>query len=188
MTTTQTRNVERSRCEQLRMFAGKLRHAGLQMVVLGQPRRDNWFGDQLQWLYVPKGYPFHRVGWSSRVAPYLAPPGCEALYVEMASRRQEQVPESETLAALAALGVRAHDQPVHVYRSYWHEYAYPVETLETRAAVDGIERAFAEEGWAIATSGRFGAWYYDSMCECIEHAARTVARLARRLQGAGGTR
>jgi protoporphyrinogen oxidase len=182
------RHAGRSRLEQLREFAGKLRHAGLQVVVLGQPRRDNRFGSRLQWLYVPEGYPFHRVGWSSRVAPYLAPRGCEALYLEVASGRQEQVPEREILAALAALGVRAHDQPVHVYRSYWHEYAYPVETLETRAAVEGIERVFAEEGWEIATSGRFGAWYYDSMCECIDHATRTVARLARRFQDAEVTR
>jgi protoporphyrinogen oxidase len=181
------RHVGRGRREQLSEFAGKLRHAGLQVVVLGQPQRDNRFGDQLQWLYVPEGYPFHRVGWSSRVAPYLAPPGCEALYLEVASGRREQAPEGEILAALAALGVRAHDQPVHVYRSYWHEYAYPVETLETRAAVEGIGRALAEEGWGIATSGRFGAWYYDSMCECIEHAAETVARLADGFQGKGVT-
>lgn len=183
LVTTPTRHAER-RHEQLREFAGLLRHVGLQVVVLGQPQRDRRFGDQLQWLYVPEGYPFHRVGWSSRVASYLAPPGCETLYLEVASRRQNQVPEDEILAALAALGVRAHDQPVHVYRSYWHEYAYPVETLETRAAVDGINRVFAEEGWMMATSGRFGAWYYDSMCECIEHAARAVAHLARQLQHA----
>ena len=106
----------------------------------------------------------------------------------MASGRHEQAAEGEVLAALAALGVRAQDQPVHVYRSYWHEYAYPVETLETRAAIEGIERVFAEEGWDIATSGRFGAWYYDSMCECIEHATETVARLARRLQNMEVTR
>jgi protoporphyrinogen oxidase len=182
------REVEQARRERLRECAGQLRHVGLQLVVLGQPRRGGRFGDELQWLYVPDGYPFHRVGWSSRVAPYLAPPGCEALYLEVASRRQEQVPESEILAALSALGVRAHDQPVHVYRAYWHEYAYPVETLETRAAVDGIGRVFAEAGWQIATTGRFGAWYYDSMCECIEHATRTVARLARQFQVAGGIR
>ena len=150
-------------------------------------QRENRFGNQLQWLYVPEGDPFHRVGWSSRVAPYLAPPGCEALYLEVASGRQEQAPEGEVLAALAALGVRAQDQPVHVYRSYWHEYAYPVETLETRAAIEGIERVLAEEGWGIATSGRFGAWYYDSMCECIEHACGTVARLADRFQDRGAT-
>lgn len=182
------RRAGRSRREQLREFAGKLRHAGLQVIVLGQPHRDNRFGDQLQWLYVPEGYPFHRVGWSSRVAPYLAPPGCEALYLEVASAREEQASEGDILAALAALGVRAQDQPVHVYRSYWHEYAYPVETLETRAAVDGIERVFAEEGWDIATSGRFGAWYYDSMCECIEHATQAVTRLARRFQETEVTR
>lgn len=182
------RHAGRGRREQLREFAGKLRHAGLQVVVLGQPQRDNRFGDQLHWLYVPEGYPFHRVGWSSRVAPYLAPPGCEALYLEVASGRQDQVPEGEILTALAALGVRAQDQPVHVYRSYWHEYAYPVETLETRAAVDGIERTLTEEGWEIATSGRFGAWYYDSMCECIEHATQTVTRLARRFQDTGVAR
>ena len=182
-----TREVGRSRHEQLREFAGRLRHTGLEVVVLGQPRRANRFGDELQWLYVPDGYPFHRVGWSSRVASYLAPPGCETLYIELSSRRQGQVPEGETLAALAALGVRAPDQPAHVYRSYWHEYAYPVETLETRVAVDGIGRAFADEGWQIATSGRFGAWHYDSMCECIEHATQTVARLARRFRDTGVT-
>jgi protoporphyrinogen oxidase len=186
--TTPARHMERSRREQLREFASKLRHAGLQVVVFGQPHRDNRFGNELHWLYVPKGYPFHRVGWSSRVASYLAPPGCEALYLEVASRRQEQVPEGEILAALAVLGVRAQDQPVHVYRSYWHEYAYPVETLETRVAVDGIERVLSTEGWNIAVSGRFGAWYYDSMCECIEHAAQTVARLTQSFHDTGVTR
>ena len=44
-----------SRREQLSEFAGKLRHAGLQVIVLGQPHRDNRFGDELQWLYVPEG-------------------------------------------------------------------------------------------------------------------------------------
>ncbi|MDQ3919577.1 MAG: FAD-dependent oxidoreductase [Acidobacteriota bacterium] len=179
--------VGRSRREQLRGFGGRLRHAGLQVALLGQPRRDNRFGDELQWLYVPEGYPFHRVGWSSRVAPYLAPSGCETLYVELSSSRQAQVAEDEVLAALAALGVRAPDQPAHVYRSYWHEYAYPVETLDTRGAVDSIGRVFTDEGWRIATSGRFGAWYYDSICECIEHATQTVARLARGFQGVGVT-
>ena len=47
---------------------------------------------------------------------------------------------------------------------------------------------FSEEGWEIAISGRFGAWYYDSMCECIEHATRTVARLAGRIQETEVTR
>jgi protoporphyrinogen oxidase len=182
------RHMERRRREQLCEYAGKLRHVGLQVVALGQPQRDNRFGDQLQWLYVPEGYPFHRVGWSSRVAPYLSPPGCETLYLEVASQQQEQAPEGEVLAALAALGVRAGDQPVHVYRSYWHDYAYPVETLETRAAVEGVGRVFDEEGWEIATSGRFGAWYYDSICECIEHATQTVARLTQRFQATEVTR
>lgn len=184
LVTAPTCQVKGIRCEQLRSFASKLRHAGLQVVVLGQPHYENRFGNEIQWLYVPKGYPFHRVGWSSRVASYLAPAGCEALYVELASHQQSQVCESDVLAALAALGVRVQDQPVDVYRSYWHEYAYPVETLLTRGALDGIQGVFAQEGWDIATTGRFGAWYYDSICECIEHARQTVAALTKRFQDA----
>ncbi|HCF26148.1 MAG TPA: hypothetical protein DEV81_02740, partial [Cyanobacteria bacterium UBA11049] len=184
LVTTPKCQVKRIRCQQLRELASKLRHAGLQVAVLGQPHYENRFGNEIQWLYVPKGYPFHRVGWSSRVASYLAPAGCEALYVELASHQQSQVCEGDVLAALAALGVRVQDQPVDVYRSYWHEYAYPVETLETRQALDGIQGVFAEEGWTIATTGRFGAWYYDSICECIEHARQTVAAFTKRFQDA----
>jgi hypothetical protein len=76
----------------------------------------------------------------SRAAPYLTPPGCESFYLEVVT--EAPVPEGEILAAL---GMRARDQLVHVYRSNWHEYTYPVETLETRGAVESVSRVFAEE-------------------------------------------
>lgn len=140
----------------------------LNIGARGQPPAD-W-----HWIYVPeKRYPFYRVNVFSTAMPSMAPPGCASICVEMADRGPiSDAVVRDTAAALVAAGALGHADDVVFAEPKQIEYAYVVFDQHyyeaTRAIFTFLERN------AIFPRGRYGAWTYNAMEDCVL-AGREVA-------------
>jgi protoporphyrinogen oxidase len=142
------------------------------------------------WIYVPEErYPFYRVGVYSNAVAAMAPAGRGALYVEL-SERGPLPPAAELTAevahGLAAAGAIRDPNDVlfaqlreltHAYVIFDHAYYRTTRFL----------RAWLERR-GIYPRGRYGAWTYNSMEDCIiagRDVARGLSRAAGPAPGAG---
>jgi protoporphyrinogen oxidase len=178
------RGEDQHRIREVRTHVEGLRPVALQVVAIGQldegtrgPLAD--LDPKVQWLYLPdRTLKIHRVGWASRVVPYLAPPDCESLYVEFGARTAHECLDMPTvLAELARIGVRREDQPVHLYQSRWFSHAYPLTEVDTPQRMAVVRAILDESGWGIGLAGRFGRWVYDSAHESVADSFRLVEQL-----------
>lgn len=135
-------------------------------------------GVDLHWVYVPEDrYPFYRVGAYSNFSDALVPPGCGALYVELASRER---PDLDTLvpevaAGLAEMGIIGGVGDIAFVRARHLQHAYVVYDHAYRAALDTIHPFLLEHG--VRSCGRYGAWEYSAMEDALlegRAAARAV--------------
>jgi protoporphyrinogen oxidase len=142
----------------------------LNIGARGQPPAD-W-----HWIYVPeKRYPFYRVNVFSTAMPSMAPAGCSSICVEMADRGP--IPDAavrDTAAALLAAGALRDVNDVVFAEPKQIEYAYVVYDQHYYEATRVIF-AFLEQN-AIHPRGRYGAWTYNAMEDCLL-AGREVAAL-----------
>jgi len=142
----------------------------LNIGARGQPPAD-W-----HWIYVPeKRYPFYRVNVFSTAMPSMAPAGCSSICVEMADRGP--IPDAavrDTVAALVAAGALNDVNDVVFAEPKQIEYAYVVFDQHYYEATRVIF-AFLEQN-AIHPRGRYGAWTYNAMEDCVL-AGREVAAL-----------
>jgi protoporphyrinogen oxidase len=142
----------------------------LNIGARGQPPAD-W-----HWIYVPEArYPFYRVNVFSTAMPSMAPAGCSSICVEMADRGP--IPDAavrDTAAALAAAGALRDVNDVVFAEPKEIEYAYVVFDQHYYEATRVIF-AFLEQN-AIHPRGRYGAWTYNAMEDCVL-AGREVAAL-----------
>ncbi|MBL4684405.1 MAG: FAD-dependent oxidoreductase [Nannocystaceae bacterium] len=117
------------------------------------------------WVYVPEmDIPFFRVGIYSNALPAMAPPGCGSLYVELSDR--DTPPDLPTIFKhLAAMGAITRPEDVLFARM-----------REVRCAYVMFDHAYAEatatiHAWLatqdILSTGRYGAWIYNSMEDSI---------------------
>jgi protoporphyrinogen oxidase len=138
-------------------------------VATKSPPPADW-----HWIYVPeKRYPFYRVGIFSNAVPAMAPPGKGALYVELADR----APISETViresaAALAEAGAIAAADDILFADRKEIQYAYVVFDEHYYPATTAIFHFL--EAHDIYPRGRYGAWTYNAMEDCVL-AGREVA-------------
>ena len=144
----------------------------LNVATRTAPRAD------FHWIYVPEEkYPFYRVGIYSNAVPSMAPPGHGALYVELSDRgpmpRVDDV-MPDVARALAAAGAINSADDVLFAELRELKYAYVVFDDHYYAAVETITKYL--EANAIYPRGRYGAWTYNAMEDCIL-AGRDVARL-----------
>ena len=162
------REAARLRCTTLRY---------LNIGARGKPRAD-W-----HWIYVPeKRYPFYRVNVFSTAMPSMAPEGCSSICVEMADRGPiSETARRDTLAALVEAGALGSVDDVVFAEERQIEYAYVVFDQHYYQATRTIF-AFLEAN-GIHPRGRYGAWTYNAMEDCVL-AGREVAAL---VDGAGGT-
>ena len=146
----------------VRAAAGLLRATQVTYWDIGLARPNA--PDDPHWIYFPDpAIPFYRVGSASAVLPGMAPPGHSSMYVEMAHPQGTACPASDAdvLQALRRVGLLGpHEEPVlwckntldHGYAIMDHRYG------PARATV----LAWLESQNIIST-GRYGAWIYDSM-------------------------
>jgi protoporphyrinogen oxidase len=148
----------------------------LNIAARGKPPAD-W-----HWIYVPeKRYPFYRVNVFSTAMPSMAPEGCSSICVEMADRGPvSEAALRETVAALVEAGALGHADDVVFIEEKQIEYAYVVFDQHYYAATRAIF-AFLEAN-GIHPRGRYGAWTYNAMEDCVV-AGREVAGLIDRTAG-----
>ena len=142
----------------------------LNIGARGKPRED------LHLIYVPgKRYPFYRVNVFSNAMSSMAPEGCSSICVEMADRGPiTEASLRDTTAALVAAGALRSASDVVFTEGQQIEYAYVVFDQHYYEATRAIF-AFLE-GSGIYPRGRYGAWTYNAMEDCVL-AGRDVAAL-----------
>jgi protoporphyrinogen oxidase len=126
------------------------------------------------WIYVPeRRYPFYRVGIFTNAMASMAPPGGASLYVELADRAP--VTESgvrDVLNGLTEAGAIRGPEDVVFAELKEIQYAYVVFDHHYYASTTEIFRFL--EANDIYPRGRYGAWTYNAMEDCVI-AGREVA-------------
>jgi protoporphyrinogen oxidase len=142
----------------------------LNIGARGKPR-DDW-----HWIYVPeKRYPFYRVNVFSTAMSNMAPEGCSSICVEMADRGPiTETALRDTTAALVAAGALERAADVVFSEERQIEYAYVVFDQHYYQATRAIFGFLEASG--IYPRGRYGAWTYNAMEDCVL-AGREVASL-----------
>jgi protoporphyrinogen oxidase len=153
--------------------AGRLRCTTLRYLNIGarRPPPADW-----HWIYVPeKRYPFYRVNVFSTAMSTMAPPGCASICVEMADRGPiSEATVRETAAALVGAGALVDAADVVFAEPKRIEYAYVVFDQHYYDATRAIFGFLEANG--IYSRGRYGAWTYNAMEDCVL-AGREVAAL-----------
>ncbi|HEY2730649.1 MAG TPA: FAD-dependent oxidoreductase [Polyangia bacterium] len=135
------------------------------------------------WIYVPETkYPFYRVNVFSSAMPTMAPAGAASICVEMSDRGPigDAALRDSILALTAAGALTSPDDVVFAERKEI-QYAYVVFDDHYYAATRAIF-AFLEAN-GIYPRGRYGAWTYNAMEDCVL-AGREVAALVDALPAA----
>jgi len=137
------------------------------------------------WIYFPEPeFSFYRVGVPSNLSDAMAPPGCSSLWAERSLLRDEPYDETlvveETIDDLRRAGIlRRADRVVH-RRVGVLDPAYVIYDRHRARVLP--EMLATLEGMGIQSTGRFGAWEYNSMEGAmqagIEAAAWVRGRLA----------
>jgi protoporphyrinogen oxidase len=138
-------------------------------VATRSPAAADW-----HWLYVPeKRLPFYRVGIYSNAVASMAPAGAASLYVELADRGPVSAATlSDVAQGLAEIGAIGSPGDIRFADAREIKYAYVVFDEHYQAATTAIFRFL--ESHAIYPRGRYGAWTYNAMEDCLL-AGREVA-------------
>jgi protoporphyrinogen oxidase len=157
--------------DDIEVHASRLRCTSLRYLNVATRSRPpaDW-----HWIYVPeKRLPFYRVGIYSNAAASMAPAGTASLYVELADRGPvSETTLSDVAQGLAAIGATASPGDIRFADAREIKYAYVVFDEHYAAATTAIFRFL--ESHAIYPRGRYGAWTYNAMEDCLL-AGREVA-------------
>ena len=158
--------------------AEKLRANCVTCVNLGLKRANPEFS-QYQWIYLPEPrFAAYRVGFYSRFAETMAPPGRESVYVEIA-HPPEQSDEEVAAAAIAdmiELGAIAGPEDVDTVFPVRIPCAYVIHDHAAGPIRADLHRELERRG--ITVAGRYANWEYSAMEDAIVdgiHAGRRVA-------------
>jgi protoporphyrinogen oxidase len=133
---------------------------------------------QYQWIYLPEAeYAAYRVGFYSRFADSMAPPGRESVYVEIA--HPPDADEDEVVAAAIAdmvrLGAIESEDAVDVVFPVRIEYAYVIHDHAAGPIRAAIHAELAARDVVVA--GRYANWEYSAMEDAIVDGLRAAERL-----------
>jgi protoporphyrinogen oxidase len=147
----------------------------LNVATRTAPRED------YHWIYVPeRQYPFYRAGIFTNAMASMAPPGGASLYVEMAARGP--VGESairDAMSGLVAAGALSGPQDVVFVEPKEIEYAYVIFDHHYYAATTAIFSFL--DAHDIFPRGRYGAWTYNAMEDCVLAGREVAATIESRL-------
>lgn len=135
------------------------------------------------WIYVPeRRYPFYRAGIFTNAMASMAPPGGAALYVELADRGPvSEALVREVLAGLTEAGALRGPEDVVFVEPKELAYAYVVFDHAYYAATTAIFRFL--EAHDIYPRGRYGAWTYNAMEDCLLAGREVAATIDGRIAG-----
>jgi protoporphyrinogen oxidase len=158
---------------EIEAHAARLRCTTLRYVNIGSRAKPpaDW-----HWIYVPETkYPFYRVNVFSSAMPSMAPPDGAAICIEMSDRGPVgEAALRDSIAALQAAGAVTSPEDVVFAERKEIQYAYVVFDDHYYPATRAIF-AFLEAN-DIHPRGRYGAWTYNAMEDCVL-AGREVASL-----------
>jgi protoporphyrinogen oxidase len=169
----------------LRAAAASLTHVSVRVVNLGV--RGPAARPGAQWIYFPgPEAPYHRLGFPCALTPAMAPQGHHSIVAEIAFRPGDAQPpqqsEQATRQALLAAGLLASERDIVHSRVLDIAEAYVVFDRARRDVLPALLAWYVEHD--VLPLGRYGAWDYLSMEDCLRHgrqaAAWVVARRARR--------
>jgi protoporphyrinogen oxidase len=152
-------------------------------VNLGLRRPVPGFGEA-QWVYLPeRRFRAYRVGFYNRLSDAMSPPGCEAVYVEIA--HAADAAEREVVAAaltdLTALGAIEGAGDVELVVPVRIPGAY---VIHDRHCAPARERILGElAGRGLHMIGRYGRWEYASIEDALEQGIDAATRLLGTLHG-----
>ncbi len=167
--------------EALRAAAAELSHVSVRAVNLGvkgpPPHPD------AQWIYFPEeALPFHRIGLPTALTPAMAPAGHHSLVAEIAFRPDEdrgaEASLDATLAGLVSTGLLASPHDVVHARVVDIPEAYVVFDAARRRVLPQLFRWFLDH--EVLPLGRYGAWDYLSMEDCLRHGKQAAEWIAGR--------
>ncbi len=168
----------------LREAADGLAHVGVRVINLGL--RGPAARPELQWVYVPDpAAPYHRLGFPCALTPAMAPAGGHSIVAEIAFRPDAAPPveasRADTRRALRAAGfVRDEADIVDEWVMDIPE-AYVVFDRARRRVLPALFRWYVERG--VVPMGRYGAWDYLGMEDCLRHGRLAAAWVLARAGG-----
>jgi hypothetical protein len=162
----------------LREAASRLSATQVLNINLGVGRED--VSDR-HWLYFPEDrYLFYRVGSPTSFCRASAPPGCSALYVEVARKRfhRGEVPAMVRRVKddLVSCGLLRRDDRILAEQVVIIDPAYVVFDVHRRLVLPEIMSWL--EGQGIRSIGRYGRWEYGAMEDALHQGREAAAALA----------
>ena len=155
-----------------RAQAATLEAAAVTVVEVGVRTRGSALA--AHWTYFPDpDIPFYRMTRLERISPELCPPGGGALLLECPGRTAPD--RGHLLATLVKLGV-IESPDVEWYGTRVIPHAYVLFRSGWQRAADDVMRELAERG--IRSIGRYGAWRYSNIEQCLISGFEAAASLS----------
>jgi protoporphyrinogen oxidase len=154
----------------------------LNVATRTAPRED------YHWIYVPeRKYPFYRAGIFTNAMAAMAPPGGASLYVELAARGPATDSAiRDAISGLVEAGAVGGPEDVVFVEPKEIEYAYVIFDHDYYAATTAIFSFL--DAHDIFPRGRYGAWTYNAMEDCVVAGREVAATIEARLSAGGDRR
>src|SRR5262245_7426358 len=169
---------------ELRAAAATLRHVSVRVINLGV-RGPPVHGDA-QWVYVPApDVPYHRIGFPCALPPAMAPAGRNSIIASISFRPEAPPAREASLAdtrrALRAAGFLRDERDIVLEWVMDIPEAYVLFDRARRRVLPALFRWYVERG--VVPLGRYGAWDYLSMEDCLRHGRQAAEWVLARRAG-----
>lgn len=162
--------------EKIAELASDLKYISVYNISIGLPRRKviHW-----HWAYFPEeSFPFYRVGLFSNFSKAMAPEGHSSLYIEIsggAGDAYEAISDSALMEHLRQCGIVRADDELSARADICIRYAYVVFDKVRQEVLAPLQGYLNKHG--IYSVGRYGAWGYHSMEDCLVEGKKTALLL-----------
>ena len=158
--------------------ADKLRANCVTCVNLGLKSANPEFS-QYQWIYLPEEkFHAYRVGFYSRFAEAMAPPGRESVYVEIAhpAEEPEEKVVQQAIADMVKLGAIDGEADIDTVFPVRIDYAYVIHDHDAGPTRKRLHAELASRD--IAVAGRYARWEYSAMEDAIVDGLQVAGELS----------